>query len=167
MVDLPTPHAPPPVARDRLAVVERIVIVGLFLAMTIVGIVQIVNRHGLQLPVWNLEQLLPHMFIAITFIGLPMVYRHRAYLAVEVVPDALPARVRRAYRLVLWLITAAFLGALVWTSIDVLQFQLEINAVTNMGYPAAILTATVPLGAALALWRLWKIEILPLLRGED
>jgi hypothetical protein len=48
----------------------------------------------------------------------------------------------------------------------VLQFQLEINAITTMGYPAAILTATVPIGAVLALWRLWRIEIRPLLRKE-
>jgi TRAP-type C4-dicarboxylate transport system permease small subunit len=66
----------------------------------------------------------------------------------------------------LWLTTAAFLAALIWTTLDVLQFQLEINAVTTMGYPAAILTATVPIGAALALWRLWRIEIRPLLRDE-
>ena len=166
MVDLPESEEPPPVARDRLAVLERIVIVGLFLAMTVVGSVQIVNRHGLQLPVWNLEQLLPHIFIAITFLGLPMVYRHRAYLAVEVVQEALPARWRRPYRLVQWLVTAAFLMALIWTTLDVLQFQLEINAITTMGYPAVILTVTVPIGATLALWRLWRIEIRPLLRKE-
>jgi TRAP-type C4-dicarboxylate transport system permease small subunit len=160
------PEAPPPVVHDRLAAVERAVIVGLFLAMTVVGCVQVVNRHGLQLPVWNLEQLLPHIFIAITFLGLPMVYRHRAHLAIEVVHDAVPARWRRPYRMALWLTTAAFLAALIWTTLDVLQFQLEINAVTTMGYPAAILTATVPIGAALALWRLWRIEIRPLLRDE-
>lgn len=166
MVDLPEPEEPPPVARDRLAVLERIVIVGLFLAMTVVGCVQVVNRHGLQLPVWNLEQLLPHIFIAITFLGLPMVYRHRAYLAIEVVQEAVPLRLRRYFRLALWLFTAAFLAALIWTSLGVLQFQIEIHAITTMGYPAAILTATVPIGAALALWRLWQIEIRPLLRGK-
>ncbi len=167
MIDLPELEEPPPVARDRLAVIERIVIVGLFLAMTVIGCVQIVNRHGLQLPVWNLEQLLPHIFIAITFLGLPMVYRHRAYLAVEVVQEAVPSRFLRAYRLALWFATAAFLAALIWTALDVLQFQLEISAITTMEYPAAILTATVPIGAALALWRLWRIEIRPLLRRDS
>ena len=154
---------PPPVATDRLAVIERVVVVGLFLAMTIVGCVQILNRHGLNLPVSNLEQLLPHIFIAITFLGMPMMYRHRAHLAVEIVPDSLPPRWQRPYRLALWLATSIFLAVLIYTTADVLSFQLEINAVTNMGYPAAILTVCLPIGAALSLWRIWRIEIRPLL----
>ena len=156
-----------PVPQDRLARGMRVIIVGLFLAMTIVGCAQILNRHGLKLPIWNLEQLMPHIFIAITFLGMEMTYRHRAYLAVEIVPEALPMRWRRPYRLVLWLATLGFLAAVVWTSIDVLRFQIEINAVTSMGYPAAILTLCVPIGGVLAMWRLWRLEIAPLLRGRD
>jgi TRAP-type C4-dicarboxylate transport system permease small subunit len=132
MDDFGTKDAPRPDGKDRLAAVERFVIVTIFLALTAIGFLQIVNRHGLNLPVWNLEQLMPQLFIAMMFLGLPLLYRHRAYLTV-----------------------------------DVIAFQLEINAVTNMGYPAAILTATLPVGAALALWRIWRGEIRPLLRGED
>ena len=58
MLETSQSDSPPPVTTDRLAVVERVVAVGLFLAMTIVGCVQILNRHGLNLPVSNLEQLL-------------------------------------------------------------------------------------------------------------
>ena len=94
---------------------------------------------------------------------MPMMYRHRAHLAVEIVQEGLPSRWRRPYRLVLWLVTTVFLAVLIYTSIDVLAFQLEINAVTNMGYPAAILTVCLPIGAALSLWRIWRIEIRPLL----
>lgn len=156
----------PPAGIDRLAVVERVVIVGLFLALTVVGCLQIVNRHGLNLPIWNLEQLLPHIFIGMTFLGMPMMYRHRAHLWVEILPESLRPALRRRYRLVLWLLTAAFLCMLIYTSIDVLLFQLEIGAVTNMGHPAAILTITVPLGALASLWRIWRIEVRPLLRGD-
>ena len=163
MLETSQSDSPPSVTTDRLAVVERVVAVGLFLAMTIVGCVQILNRHGLNLPVSNLEQLLPHIFIGITFLGMPMMYRHRAHLAVEIVQEGLPSRWRRPYRLVLWLVTTVFLAVLIYTSIDVLAFQLEINAVTNMGYPAAILTVCLPIGAALSLWRIWRIEIRPLL----
>jgi len=160
------PSAPRPAGKDRLAVVERFVIVCLFLALAAIGCLQIVNRHGLNLPIWNLEQLLPQLFIGMVFLGLPLVYRHRAYLTVDVVPDSLPARARRLYRLGLWAATELFLAALIYTTADVVSFQLEINAVTNMGYPAAILTATLPVGAALALWRIWRGEIRPLLRGD-
>ena len=93
-----------------------------------------------------------------------MMYRYRAHLAVEIVPESLPRRWQRGYRLALWLVTAAFLAVLIYTTADVLAFQLEINAVTNMGYPAAILTVCLPIGAALSLWRIWRIEIRPLLR---
>ncbi|MBL8698456.1 MAG: TRAP transporter small permease subunit [Alphaproteobacteria bacterium] len=163
MMDERGSHPMPPAGHDRLAAIERLVMVALFLALTVVGCLQIVNRHGLNLPIWNLEQLLPHIFIGMTFLGMPLMYRRRALLAVEIVPDSLPGRVRRPYRLVLWLVTAAFLGMLVYTSLDVLAFQLEINAVTNMGYPAAILTITLPVGAILSLWRIWQVEIRPLL----
>ncbi len=155
-----------PVPQDRLARAMRVIIVGLFLALTIVGCAQILNRHGLKLPIWNLEQLMPHIFIAVTFLGMEMTYRHRAYLAVEIVPEVLPMRWQRTYHLLLRLATLGFLAALVWTSIEVLLFQIEINAVTSMGYPAAILTVCVPIGGGLAIWRLWQLEIAPLLRGR-
>ncbi|MFN7194933.1 MAG: TRAP transporter small permease [bacterium] len=167
MDDFGTKDAPRPDGKDRLAAGERFVFVTSFLALTAIGCLQIVNRHGLNLPVWNLEQLMPQLFIAMMFLGLPLLYRHRADLTVDVVPDALPPRARRLYRLVLWIATSLFVGSLIYTTVDVIAFQLEINAVTNMGYPAAILTATLPVGAALALWRIWRGEIRPLLRGED
>jgi TRAP-type C4-dicarboxylate transport system permease small subunit len=167
MDDFGTNGAPRPAGKDRLAAVERFVIVAIFLALTAIGFLQIVNRHGLNLPVWNLEQLMPQLFIAMIFLGMPLVYRHRAYLTVDVLPDSLPPRARRFYRLGLWLATSLFVGSLIYTTADVVSFQLEIGAVTNMGYPAAILTATLPVGASLALWRIWRGEIRPLLRGED
>ena len=157
-----TPREP----KDRLAVIERVVIVVLFLALTLIGCLQILSRHGLTLPISNLEQLLPHIFIGMTFLGVPMMYRHRALLSVEIVPENLPIWLRRPYRLLLWFVTAAFLSAIIYTSIDVLAFQIEINAVTNMGYPAAVLTVTIPLGAALGLWRIWQREIRPLIRSN-
>jgi TRAP-type C4-dicarboxylate transport system permease small subunit len=143
----------------------RLLIVGLFLGLTVVGCAQILSRHGLKLPIWNLEQVMPHIFIAITFLGMETTYRHRAYLGIEMVPDALPLRWRAYYRLTLWLATFGFLVAMVWTSLDVVLFQLEISAVTTMGYPAVVLTLCIPIGAGLAIYRLWQLEILPLLRA--
>jgi len=153
------------VPQDGLARAMRFLIVGLFLGLTVVGCAQILSRYGLKLPIWNLEQVMPHIFIAITFLGMETTYRHRAYLGIEVVPDAMPPRWRAYYRLALWLVTFGFLVAMVWTSLDVVLFQLEINAVTTMGYPAVVLTLCVPIGAGLAMYRLWQLEILPLLRG--
>jgi len=163
-IDTPDHDGREPVPRDWLARAARFITVNLFAGLTVVGCAQILNRHGLKLPIWNLEQLMPHIFIAITFLGMEMTYRHRAYLAVQIIPESLPTRWQRPYRAVLWLATLGFLATLVWTSIDVLLFQIEINAVTSMGYPAAILTVCIPIGAALAIWRLWRLEIVPLLR---
>lgn len=167
-MDAPVPTADrTEVPRDRLAAIERFLMVLLFAALAAVGCLQIVNRHGLNLPIWNLEQLLPQIFVAMTFLGMPVMYRHRALLAVEIVPDSLPPKARRRYRLVLWGASAGFLATMSAISLDVIAFQLEIGAITNMGYPAALLTATLPIGAVLSLLRIWQFEVRPLLRRAD
>jgi len=149
---------------DLLARAERWVVVVLFLLLTVIGCIQILSRHVSRLPVANLEQLMPHIFMAITYLGMSLTFRHRGHLAVELLPTALGPRWERRYRIGIWLATCAFLAILTYASIDVIAFQLEIGAVTNMGYPAALLTACVPIGAMLSILRIWQVEIRPLLQ---
>jgi TRAP-type transport system small permease protein len=151
---------------DILARLERGLIVGLFAALTLLGVIQVVNRYLIRLPVWNIEQFLPHIFIVITYLGLGLGFRTKSHLAVSLIPEALPAGVRRVYELVLWLITLSFLAGLAWLAAGVVGFQLRVGARTNMGYPAAWLTATVVIGCCLGILRIVQVEIWPRLRRE-
>ena len=115
-----------------LVAIERTIVIALFIGLTLVGSLQIINRHGLHLPIWNLEQLLPHIFIILTFFGIGLMYRDRATLALEILPSVLPPGIRRPFKVFLWLVTIAFLALIAYASIGVILFQIEINAVTNM-----------------------------------
>jgi TRAP-type C4-dicarboxylate transport system permease small subunit len=151
---------------DLLARIERGIIVCLFAMLTVLGVIQVVNRYVLRLPVWNIEQFLPHIFIVITFIGLSQTFRTRSNLAVTLLPDALPPAARRYYDLLLWVLSIVFLAGLGYMAAGVVAFQSSIGAKTNMGYPASWLTAVVVLGCALAILRIIQTEILPLLRRD-
>src|SRR4051794_15971446 len=150
-----------------LALVERWVVIVLFGLLTVLGTLQILNRHVLKLPLWNIEQLMPQLQMAMVFLGLSMSYRHRAHLAVELVPHSLPPRVRRWYLTGVWLLNAGFIATLAVIGVLLMQFQFDISAVTNMGYPASALTGCLVLGCVLSLLRIWQLELRPLLAGAE
>jgi len=166
MSDIPPPIEEEPVD-DWLAQAERLVIVALFLGMTVLGALQVVSRHLMRTSISNLEQLLPNLFVCLSFLGLSAAFRARGNIAVTFLVDVLPAGPRRIYEIGLWLITIAFMAVVAYSAMVVLLFQLEIGARTSMGYPAALLTATVPIGCVLSIFRIIQIELLPLVRGRS
>lgn len=164
MHDSSEPEAEPPI--DPLARLERGVIVGLFAALTFLGVIQVFNRYLFRLPVWNIEQFLPHIFIVITCLGLGLAFRTRSNLAVTFVPAAMRPGPRRYYELGIWSLVVVFLAGLGYSAAGVASFQHRIGALTNMGYPSAWLTWTLVLGCALAILRVVQVEILPRLRRD-
>lgn len=142
---------------------ERLVLVGLFVAMLIIGCLQIINRYALNLPIWNTELLLPHLFVVMTFLGLATAFRYHAHIVVDILPTSLPEKLQCSFLIIVWMICCVFLGVLIYAAISVTLFQLEINAVTNMKYPAAILTVVVPVGCFLSIVNIVRFEILPLI----
>lgn len=156
----------PDTSGHLLARLERIVIVALFSAMLVIGSLQVINRYALNLPIWNTELLLPHLFIVMTFLGVAVAFRHRAHIAVDLLPSSLPRAVRRHYLIGLWCIVCLFLVGIIYSSISVILFQIEINAVTNMNYPAAIVTATVPVSCVLSILNIIRFELVPLVKAR-
>ena len=157
-----------PVTSEKgvLAGLERVLIVSLFAVMLVIGSLQVINRYALNLPIWNTELLLPHLFIVMTFLGTAVAFRQHAHIAVDLFPSSLPAAARRCVQIVIWLIVCTFLAGLVYSSVMVMLFQIEINAVTNMNYPAAIVTASVPLGCGLGILNIVRFELLPLIKAR-
>ena len=149
---------------DLLAFLERVVLVALFAVMLVIGSLQVINRYALSLPIWNTELLLPHLFIVLTFLGVAVGFRQRAHISVDLLPSSLPGAARRICLIVIWLIVCTFLAGLIYSSVNVILFQIEIDAVTNMNYPAAIVTASVPLGCALGIVNIVRFELLPLMK---
>ncbi len=157
-----TPERQAPPLVDR---VERGLVTLIFVAMLVTGTAQIVNRYAIPLPISRTEMLLPNMFIVLVFLSLAMTFRYRENINVSLVPDSLSGTVRRVYLVLVWLLAIAFLIYLAYSAVKVAQFQLRIDAVTNVGFPAALLTASVPLGCFLSIIRIVQVEILPAWRG--
>ncbi len=156
----PGPKSPPLV--DRL---ERGLVTLVFIGMLVTGTAQIVNRYAIPLPISRTEMLLPNMFIVLVFLSLAMTFRYRENINVNLVVDSLSGTVRRVYVILVWLLAIGFLIYLAYSAIKVAQFQIRIDAVTNVGLPAALLTASVPLGCFLSIIRIVQVEILPAWRG--
>lgn len=162
MSDIPPIEVEP--VDDWLARAERFLIVALFGGMTLLGALQVVSRYVMTTRISNLEQLLPNLFVCLSFVGLSAAFRARGNMAVTFVTDAMPAGPRRYYEIGIWLTTIAFMVGVAYAAMIVVVFQVQIGARMNMGYPAAFLTATVPIGCALSIVRIVQVELMPLLR---
>lgn len=162
MADEPTARAREP--PGLLARIERALITILFTALIVIGLLQIISRYAVSLPISRTEMLLPNIFVVMVFLTLAATFRERENIAVTLLPDALTGRTRRIYLTSLWVVAIAFLVYLAISAIEVVRFQMSIGAVTNVGVPAALTTATVPLGCVVSIFRIAHMEILPLWR---
>src|SRR5512143_3423689 len=65
----------------------------LFLMVTIT-FVTVVTRYVFDLPLSYIDQLVPNMFVWVTFLGASAAVKRRAHLGLSLVADALPPRAR-------------------------------------------------------------------------
>lgn len=149
-----------------IARIERAMITILFAALIVIGLVQIISRHLIALPISRTEMLLPNIFVVMAFLTLAATFRYRENIAVTLLPEALSGRARQLYLTGLWAIAIGFLGYLAVSAVEVVRFQLSIDAVTNVGLPAALITAAVPVGCLFSILRIVQTEILPLWRAS-
>jgi TRAP-type transport system small permease protein len=140
------------VTRARHPVTRGLEIVcGLLLAiMAALLFLQVVARYLLSSPPEWTEELARIVFVYITYIGAAVAIARQAHLKIELLPAALPPKLRSSLRIV-WLLAAiTFLAVVIWQSHTLLG-RLSHQPLTSLPITKAVFFAAVPVGCALML----------------
>jgi C4-dicarboxylate transporter, DctQ subunit len=133
-------------AWDRL---EEGALAVLLAVMVVITFVTVVTRYVFDLPLSYVDQLVPNLFVWVTFLGAAAAVKRRAHLGLSLVADALPPRARAVLDVVVLAGTAAFFLATAWYGVKVVALQIENDLTTSLGYPAWTVGIAVPVGALL------------------
>ena len=120
----------------------------LFLMVTIT-FVTVVTRYVFDLPLSYIDQLVPNMFVWVTFLGASAAVKRRAHLGLSLLYDMVPAGGRAALdALILLGCGAFFLGAAAYGA-KIVSLQMENRLTTSLGYPSWLVGLAVPVGSVL------------------
>ncbi len=121
----------------------------LLVVMVLITFVTVLTRYVFSLPLSYIDQLVPNLFVWLTFLGASAAVKRRAHLGLSLLYDALPAGVRAALDVVVLVATAAFFAATAWYGGKVVALQVENQLTTSLGYPSWLIGLAVPVGSAL------------------
>lgn len=121
----------------------------LLVAMVVITFVTVFTRYVFEMPLSYVDQLVPNLFVWVTFLGASAAVRRRAHLGLSVVHDALPPRARAVLDVVILAGTSAFFLATAWYGWQVVRLQMENRLMNTLGYPAWMVGVAVPAGALL------------------
>jgi TRAP-type C4-dicarboxylate transport system permease small subunit len=134
--------------------------------MVAITFVTVVTRYVFEAPLSYVDQLVPNLFVWVTFLGASAAARRRAHLGLSAIYDLLPARGRKVLDLVILAGTSAFFLATAWFGWQVVRLQVENRLMNTLGYPAWMVGIAIPAGSLLLVVRsveAWRSHR----RGQD
>ncbi len=137
-------------AERIFVVVNRWLIIAMMAAMVAMVFANVVSRY-----VWNYsyiwaEELSQYLMVWITFLGAGLALREGRHVAVELLQDQFPTRLKRAARALVIVLIIAFLAVLVFVGFQFASFAME-QETPVMQIPLGIPYLAVPLGALVLL----------------
>jgi TRAP-type C4-dicarboxylate transport system permease small subunit len=139
--------------RRAFSAVEEVVLCVLLAAMVVITFVTVITRYVFGLPVSYIDQLVPNLFVWVTFLGASAATKRRAHLALSLLYDTAPAPARKAISILVLAGTLALFGITAWYGAKVVQLQVENRLTTSLGYPAWLVGLAVPVGSVLLMVR--------------
>jgi len=117
--------------------------------MVTITFVTVVTRYVFDLPLSYIDQLVPNMFVWVTFLGASAAVKRRAHLGLSLLYDIAPPRARVLLdALILLGCVAFFLGTAVYGA-KIVSMQMENRLMASLGYPSWFVGLAVPVGSLL------------------
>ena len=120
----------------------------LVLAMTLIGLLQVVMRYIFNSPLTWTEELARYIFVYITFLGASVLLYERSHLFVEIIFNNLKPAVKRIVQLIIDIIVCGFSVFLIFSSRTAMFFQKGSHS-TAMHIPMQYIGMSVMIGAIL------------------
>jgi TRAP-type C4-dicarboxylate transport system permease small subunit len=121
--------------------------------MVAITFVTVVTRYVFEAPLSYVDQLVPNLFVWVTFLGASAAARRRAHLGLSAIHDLLPPRIRALLDVLILAGTGAFFLGTAWFGWQVVRLQIENHLMNTLGYPAWMVGVAVPAGALLFVLR--------------
>jgi len=132
---------------------NQALIILLMASMAILVFANVVMRYVFNQSIFWVEEFTQIQMIWVAYLGAGLALREGRHVAVDMLQDALPARVRHAIRWFIAIATALFLLALVVLGVQIAEFTWS-QETPAMGLPAGLPYLGIPLGAAAMLLHL-------------
>ncbi|MDD5762085.1 MAG: TRAP transporter small permease [bacterium] len=117
--------------------------------MVTITFVTVVTRYVFDFPLSYIDQLVPNMFVWVTFLGASAAVKRHAHLGLSLLYDMAPAGGRAVLDAVILLGCGAFfLGTAVYGA-KIVSMQMENRLMASLGYPSWFVGLAVPVGSAL------------------
>ncbi|MGE0314464.1 MAG: TRAP transporter small permease [Lautropia sp.] len=130
---------------DRLERLLGFVSAACLLAMGVGVFLQVLLRYGFSYtPVWS-EEVLRMLLLWCVVCGAAVSVRGNEHIRVEFIVDQLPVPLRRAWTLVVDLVTLSFFVAVVVASVDAVPFNHTMRTVA-LQWPMSWLIVAIPIG---------------------
>ena len=137
-------------ARRRLERALDALVVGLFLVMFAVVLLQVLFRYAIDWPlVWS-EELSRYLFVWLALLGWTLAARRRSHIAIEGLAQRLPDRARLGIGVVVQLAVILFALLLLGFGVQMTVRSLDVPSVT-LFFGFGLIYAVVPLTAVLIL----------------
>ncbi len=117
--------------------------------MVTITFVTVVTRYVFDLPLSYIDQLVPNMFVWVTFLGASAAVKRRAHLGLSLLYDLFPAGGRAVVDALILLGCGAFFLGTAWFGLKIVSLQMENRLTTSLGYPSWFVGLAVPVGSAL------------------
>ncbi len=117
--------------------------------MVVITFVTVVTRYVFDLPLSYIDQLVPNLFVWVTFLGASAAVKRRAHLGLSALYDLFPERARRAVDGAVLLVTSAFFVVTAWYGARVVALEIENRMMASLGYPSWVIGLAVPGGSVL------------------
>jgi C4-dicarboxylate transporter DctQ subunit len=117
--------------------------------MVTITFVTVVTRYVFDLPLSYMDQLVPNLFVWVTFLGASAAVKRGAHLGVSLVYDRIPAGARAALDAAILLGCGAFFLLAAWYGAKIVSLQMENRLMTSLGYPSWFVGLAVPVGSLL------------------
>lgn len=121
----------------------------LLVVMVLITFVTVVTRYVFDFPLSYIDQLVPNLFVWVTFLGSSAAVKRHSHLGLSMLYDAFPAGLRAALDVAILAGTSAFFAATAWYGAKVTVLQMENRMMASLGYPSWLVGLAVPLGSAL------------------
>ena len=117
--------------------------------MVTITFVTVVTRYVFDLPLSYLDQLVPNLFVWVTFLGASAAVKRHAHLGLSLLYDMAPAWTRAVLDAVILLGCGAFFLGTAAYGAKIVSMQMENRLMTSLGYPSWFVGLAVPVGSVL------------------
>lgn len=151
--------------RLRLAVCLDLVVAGaIFCLLAVLTFAGAISRYFLSSPFVWLEEIQMALFLAMVFLGIGAAARTGGHVAIDVVTDLLPQKVRRTVQVAVLGIIVLVSGYYAWESLQQVLGMVQLGRATPiLRIPTALIYSVVPIGFVLLVLN----SVLALLFGTE